>query len=161
MYCKWDNYSKRTFKGITPYIGIKMASFDLMKYRFLPSKNDPKFDVINLTLGAIAGTIAVTATYPTDLIRRLLQLSVIKCFFLIYYFRANQATPFIMAWLMPLPKCTKRKAIVDGSRALFPAIWRSPLWLPSYLWLMNVLRSGLEFDFSNSLYKHIVTGTFD
>lgn len=49
-----------------------MASFDLMKNRFLPSKKDPKFDVMNLTLGAIAGTIAVTATYPTDLIRRLL-----------------------------------------------------------------------------------------
>ena len=67
-------------KGITPYIGIKMASFDLMKNRFLPSKNDPKFDVMNLTLGAIAGTVAVTATYPTDLIRRLLQLSVILIF---------------------------------------------------------------------------------
>ena len=36
-------------------------------------------------LGAIAGTVAVTATYPTDLIRRLLQLSVILIFLISLY----------------------------------------------------------------------------
>lgn len=30
---------------------------------------------INLMNGALAGTIAVTFTYPTDLVRRLLQLN--------------------------------------------------------------------------------------
>ena len=62
--------------GIMPFIGIKMASFDLLRHRFLPDKKNPRFDIINLNLGAIAGTIAVTFTYPTDVIRRLLQLSV-------------------------------------------------------------------------------------
>jgi hypothetical protein len=59
-----------------PFIGIKMASFDVLKYRYLPDKKHPRFDVINLSLGALAGTIAVTFTYPTDVVRRLLQLSV-------------------------------------------------------------------------------------
>lgn len=62
--------------GIMPFIGIKMASFDLLRHRYLPDKKHPRFDFINLSLGAVAGTIAVTFTYPTDVIRRLLQLSV-------------------------------------------------------------------------------------
>lgn len=56
--------------GITPYIAFKMSSFDIMRGKFLPDKNNPRFDVINLTLGAASGTIAVTLTYPTDLVRR-------------------------------------------------------------------------------------------
>ena len=56
--------------GIIPYIGIKMSSFDIMKTRFLPDRNHSHFNVINLTLGAVAGTLAVTFTYPTDLLRR-------------------------------------------------------------------------------------------
>ena len=60
--------------GITPYIGFNMASFDLLKNYFLPDKSSPWFNFINLSLGATAGTIAVTLTYPTDLIRRKIQL---------------------------------------------------------------------------------------
>jgi len=61
--------------GITPYIGIKMASFDILKSIVAVDKNDPKAQIANLLLGGTAGTIAVTLTYPTDLIRRTLQLS--------------------------------------------------------------------------------------
>jgi hypothetical protein len=61
--------------GIAPFIGIKMASFDWLMARFSPSKNDPWVRFKNLTIGAVAGTIAVTATYPTDLARRLMQLN--------------------------------------------------------------------------------------
>ena len=42
----------------------------MLKGYFLPTRNNPRFDFINLTLGAAAGTIAVTLTYPTDLLRR-------------------------------------------------------------------------------------------
>ena len=38
-------------------------------------KNSPKAQIANLFLGGLAGTIAVTATYPTDLLRRMMQLS--------------------------------------------------------------------------------------
>jgi len=61
--------------GIAPFIGIKMASYDFLMQRFGPKKGDPKTVYYNLLLGATAGTIAVTATYPTDLVRRLIQLN--------------------------------------------------------------------------------------
>ena len=61
--------------GIAPFIGIKMASFDWLMQRYSPNKQDPWVRVKNLGIGALAGTIAVTLTYPTDLTRRLMQLN--------------------------------------------------------------------------------------
>jgi len=61
--------------GIAPYIGVNMSSYDYLMTRFAPKKDDPKLVYYNLSLGALAGTIAVTVTYPTDLIRKLLQLN--------------------------------------------------------------------------------------
>lgn len=68
--------------GIAPFIGIKMTSFDFMTALTVGKdpeqmKKIPKRKMIYLNLfnGAMAGTIAVTATYPTDLVRRLLQLN--------------------------------------------------------------------------------------
>ena len=61
--------------GIAPFIGIKMASFDFLKQRFGPDNSSPNVVYYNLAIGASAGTIAVTMTYPTDLVRRLLQLN--------------------------------------------------------------------------------------
>ena len=58
--------------GIAPYLGINLATFDILKGIYLPDRNHKHFDIINLTMGAVAGTIAVTLTYPTDLTRRLL-----------------------------------------------------------------------------------------
>lgn len=61
--------------GIAPFIGIKMASFDWLMGIYSPSKNDPWVKVKNLTIGATAGTVAATLTYPSDLTRRLMQLN--------------------------------------------------------------------------------------
>jgi solute carrier family 25 phosphate transporter 23/24/25/41 len=61
--------------GIAPFIGIKMASFDWLMERYSPGKADPWVKYKNLCLGASAGTIAVTFTYPIDLTRRLMQLN--------------------------------------------------------------------------------------
>lgn len=58
--------------GIAPFIGIKMASFDWLMQRFSPDKADPWVKCKNLSIGATAGTIAVTFTYPVDLTRRLM-----------------------------------------------------------------------------------------
>jgi solute carrier family 25 (mitochondrial phosphate transporter), member 23/24/25/41 len=60
--------------GIAPYIAIKMATFDVLKARFIPDKNVPHFDIINLACGAFAGMISMTATYPLDLVKRRIQL---------------------------------------------------------------------------------------
>jgi hypothetical protein len=58
--------------GIAPFIGIKMASYDYLMQHYAPAKGSPNTMYWNLLLGATAGTIAVTATYPTDLVRRLI-----------------------------------------------------------------------------------------
>lgn len=63
-----------TMIGIAPYIAIKMATFDILKTRYLPDKNMAHFDLINLSFGAIAGMVSMTATYPLDLIKRKMQL---------------------------------------------------------------------------------------
>ena len=60
--------------GIAPFIGIKMASFDILHNNFKP-KDGHNIVYCNLIIGASAGTIAVTATNPTDLVRKLLQLN--------------------------------------------------------------------------------------
>ena len=49
-----------------------MASFDILKSLIVVDKKDPKAQFVNLILGGTAGTIAVTITYPTDLVRRTL-----------------------------------------------------------------------------------------
>ena len=64
-----------TLFGITPYIGLKMASFDILKTYFGVDAKHPYAQVFNFVLGGTAGTFAVTMTYPTDLLRRMMQLS--------------------------------------------------------------------------------------
>ena len=61
--------------GIAPFIGIKMASYDWLMTSFGPKKGSKNTVYYNLFMGASAGTIAVTCTYPIDLIRRLMQLN--------------------------------------------------------------------------------------
>ena len=61
--------------GIAPYVAINFAAFDFFKEIYLPSRSSPYFDLINLLCGAAAGACAATVTYPSDVIRRKLQLS--------------------------------------------------------------------------------------
>jgi solute carrier family 25 (mitochondrial phosphate transporter), member 23/24/25/41 len=61
--------------GIAPFIGVKMASFDWLMNMSGIDKTDKHVKSYNLVMGALAGTIAVTCTYPIDLVRRLLQLN--------------------------------------------------------------------------------------
>ena len=61
--------------GIAPFIGIKMASYDFLMTNFAPDKSSKYIVYYILLLGATAGTMAVTATYPFDVTRRLMQLN--------------------------------------------------------------------------------------
>lgn len=61
--------------GIGPFIGVKMSSFDWMMANFGPEKGSRYIVYYNLIIGALAGTAAVTVTYPTDLVRKLVQLN--------------------------------------------------------------------------------------
>ena len=67
-----------TLLGIAPYIAINMTTFDLLKRHYLPSRDHPHFTLINLALGATAGFVAAGTTYPSDVVRRRLQLQGMK-----------------------------------------------------------------------------------
>jgi len=54
-----------TVAGLAPYVGIRFMCFDLLKLQF-PERTS----FFTMILGAIAGTAAVTATYPSDLLKR-------------------------------------------------------------------------------------------
>ena len=52
-----------------------MAVFDILKTFFVVDRNHPNAQIFNLTLGGLAGTVAISMSYPTDLLRRMMQLS--------------------------------------------------------------------------------------
>jgi solute carrier family 25 phosphate transporter 23/24/25/41 len=61
--------------GIAPYVAINFTAFNQLKTHFKVDRNTTKyFDIVNLSLGAMAGGIAATITYPTDVVRRRMQL---------------------------------------------------------------------------------------
>lgn len=68
MYKGWGI----SMAGIAPFIGIKMSSYDMLMQYCAPPKDSKNIVYYNLTMGALAGTIAVTGTYPIDLVRKLL-----------------------------------------------------------------------------------------
>mmetsp|Transcript_7873 Transcript_7873/g.15236 ORF Transcript_7873/g.15236 Transcript_7873/m.15236 type:complete len:306 (+) Transcript_7873:3056-3973(+) len=63
-----------TLAGIAPYIGFKMTTFDILKGHYMPDPSSPSFMLVNLYLGAVSATVAATLTYPTDLLRRRIQM---------------------------------------------------------------------------------------
>jgi len=66
-----------TLIGITPYASLKLTFFQIFKN--LLSKDGKSLSVSeSLTAGAFAGCLAVSVTYPTDLIRRKIQIEVLK-----------------------------------------------------------------------------------
>lgn len=67
-----------TCLGIAPYAGIKLAVFQNLKNWF-GNKNEAKpSGLTNFLFGAISGCIAITLTYPTDLLRKRLQIKVMS-----------------------------------------------------------------------------------
>jgi hypothetical protein len=51
-----------------------MASFDILQTFFKIDKKHKHAQAYNFILGGVAGTLSVVFTYPTDLIRRKMQL---------------------------------------------------------------------------------------
>lgn len=59
-----------TLFGITPYIALNFATFDALKHRYKPEPGS----YLNLLLGGVAGGVAACVTYPTDIVKRRVQL---------------------------------------------------------------------------------------
>lgn len=51
-----------------------MASYDILRTYFKIDNHHKNAQTYNFVLGGIAGTFAVCMTYPTDLIRRKMQM---------------------------------------------------------------------------------------
>jgi Mitochondrial carrier protein len=67
-----------------------MTTFDLLKVKFITDPNNKNFGLINLVLGGTAGAVATALTYPTDLLRRKMQLIVLST----QAFNQNQEFPY-------------------------------------------------------------------
>lgn len=66
--------------GIAPYASLKLTFFQLLK-NFFYGKNVDKRKIsstMNLAFGALAGCLAVTVTYPTDFLRRRMQVRIFE-----------------------------------------------------------------------------------
>ncbi|KAF8061169.1 hypothetical protein HT031_004631 [Scenedesmus sp. PABB004] len=62
-----------TLVGIAPYAALNFATYDLLKSTVYHGEK-PQSAVANLFMGGAAGTIAATACYPLDTIRRRMQM---------------------------------------------------------------------------------------
>ncbi len=60
--------------GVTPLLAIKLSVFDWTTSYFKVQRGNKWFDVCNCVFGAFAGCCAITGVYPTDVIRRKMQL---------------------------------------------------------------------------------------
>ena len=52
-----------------------MSTFDILKTKYERKNPSSESHLIYMIIGGVAGTFSVTLTYPTDLVRRRIQLS--------------------------------------------------------------------------------------
>lgn len=62
--------------GIVPYLALQLSVFDWTATRYMPNKKSKWFDLANLAIGGWAGFVGAGLTYPADVVRRKMQLSV-------------------------------------------------------------------------------------
>ena len=60
--------------SLVPFIGVKMAIFDILKTALALDRSDPFFVFKNMALGSTAGVVSVSIGYPLDTIRRRMML---------------------------------------------------------------------------------------
>lgn len=71
LYKGWGT----SMAGIAPYASFKLTCYQTLKNYYLKQKEQQQIGVItNLAMGAISGCFAVTMTYPTDLLRKRMQM---------------------------------------------------------------------------------------
>ncbi|KAE9408636.1 mitochondrial carrier [Gymnopus androsaceus JB14] len=65
-----------TMVGMIPYAGVSFLSWGYLRARFLPPLNNNRkpTPVADLTIGAVSGALAQTASYPFEVIRRRMQV---------------------------------------------------------------------------------------
>jgi len=61
--------------GVVPYLALQLSVFDWTATHYMPDKKSKWFDIVNLLIGGWAGFVGAGLTYPTDVMRRKMQLS--------------------------------------------------------------------------------------
>jgi len=66
-----------TISGMVPYAGVSFLSWGFLRSHFLVSNktgHQPPTPLADLTIGAVSGVIAQTASYPFEIVRRRMQV---------------------------------------------------------------------------------------
>jgi solute carrier family 25 (mitochondrial carrier protein), member 16 len=63
-----------TMFGMIPYAGVSFLSWGYLRSRFITAENKKPTPVQDLTIGAVSGALAQTASYPFEVIRRRMQV---------------------------------------------------------------------------------------
>ena len=92
--------------GVTPYVAIKMAVFDIVNSSISVDKKSPYYLLLNLGLGGLVGSLSVGVTYPLEVIRRKMML------------RGFEGYPDYSSFL----DCTKKAYRAEGIYGLYRGI---------------------------------------
>lgn len=121
------NGLRMSLLGFTPYNAL-----NFMFYNYLSNLYGEKTLMTNLIFGGLSGLIAVTFTYPTDLIRRRLQL---------------QGFDTIVPKYNGITDCVKKIYIKDGIRGFYKGLFQCYLKIfPAVaiqFWTMETLKKYL------------------
>uniref|UniRef100_A0A0W0EX90 Xylanolytic transcriptional activator regulatory domain-containing protein n=1 Tax=Moniliophthora roreri TaxID=221103 RepID=A0A0W0EX90_MONRR len=63
-----------TIVGMIPYAGVSFLSWGYLRSRFITAENKKPTLIQDLTIGAVSGALAQTASYPFEVIRRRMQV---------------------------------------------------------------------------------------
>lgn len=137
---------KYRYKGLwptilsgSPYVGLQMTFYDLLK-RSIPESDSKTFDnVARLLCGALAGIGAQTVTYPGDTVRRRMQINGM----------GGKERLYKDSW-----DCTKKLYKNEGFRAFFHGLYANTLRaIPGaaiQFWSYDLLKELLGCDSSSS-----------
>jgi hypothetical protein len=67
---------------VAPFVAINFTSYEMLRQWAIDARQGEKPSLfVNLSIGALAGTIAMSITYPSELLRRrmMLQVQTVSC----------------------------------------------------------------------------------
>ena len=109
-----------------------MASFDILKTFFNVDSSSSKGQAANFFLGGLAGTISVSLTYPTDLLRRMMQLS------------GTEGHPHYDNMFDAARKIAAKEGIVGLYKGYFACILKVAPSMAILFWCNELLKSFLK-----------------
>jgi solute carrier family 25 phosphate transporter 23/24/25/41 len=63
-------------QGVAPFVAINFTSYEMLRQLAIDTLHEKPNLLMNLSIGALAGTIAMSITYPSELVRRRMMLQV-------------------------------------------------------------------------------------